>query len=100
MTGPEGDQHWGRWRVTSVDPPTSLQFTDACADPEGASLEDSPVSAISIRLVEHERGTRMEMRMTLETREDMQRIVDRGTVEGLKQAIGQMDDLLGPGSEL
>jgi hypothetical protein len=36
----------------------------------------------------------MEMRVTLETREDMQRIVDRGTVEGWKGAIGQMDDLL------
>jgi uncharacterized protein YndB with AHSA1/START domain len=39
MTGPDGDQLWGRWRVTSVDPPTSLQFTDACADSQGAPLE-------------------------------------------------------------
>ena len=39
-------------------------------------------------------GTRMEMRMTLETREDMERIVDVGTVEGLKHAVSQMDGLL------
>jgi hypothetical protein len=38
----------------------------------------------------------MEMRMTFETREDMERIVDLGTVEGLKQAIGQIDGLLAP----
>jgi uncharacterized protein YndB with AHSA1/START domain len=94
MTGPDGDQHWGRWRVTSVDPPTSLQFTDACADSDGTPLEDSPVSKISILLLERERGTRMEMRVTLETREDMERIVDQGTVQGWGRAIGQMDGLL------
>jgi hypothetical protein len=38
----------------------------------------------------------MEMRMTLETREDVARIVDMGTVEGLKQAVSQMDGLLAP----
>jgi uncharacterized protein YndB with AHSA1/START domain len=94
MTGPEGDQHRGMWRVISVDPQTSLQFTDALADSDGAPLEDSPVSEISVRLLEREGGTRMEIRMTFETREDMQRIVDMGTVEGLRQAVSQMDGLL------
>jgi uncharacterized protein YndB with AHSA1/START domain len=94
MIGPEGEQHRGVWRVTSVDPPASLQFTDAFADSDGAPLEDSPVSEISVRLLEREGGTRMELRMTFETRDDMERIVDLGTVEGLKQAVGQMDGLL------
>jgi uncharacterized protein YndB with AHSA1/START domain len=96
MTGPEGDQHRGMWRVTSVDPPTSLRFTDAIADSDGVPLEDSPLSEISVRLLEHEGGTRMEMRMAFETREDMDRILDMGTVEGVKEAIGQMDALLAP----
>jgi uncharacterized protein YndB with AHSA1/START domain len=96
MTGPDGDQHWGRWRVASVDPPASLQFTDACADSHGEPLEDSPVSRISVRLLEHEGGTRMELRMRFETREDMERIVDMGTVEGLTQGVNQMDGLLAP----
>ena len=95
LTAPEGDRHWGMWRVTSVDPPTSLQFTDVCADSDGA-VEDSPVIEISVRLLEHEGGTRMEMRMTFETREDMDRIVDTGTVDGLTQGVGQMDGLLAP----
>jgi uncharacterized protein YndB with AHSA1/START domain len=94
MTGPEGDRHHGVWRVTAIDPPASLEFTDAFADSGGAPLEDSPVSEISVRLLEHEGGTRMEIRMTFETRDDMQRIVDMGTVEGLKQGVGQMDGLL------
>ncbi len=94
MAGPEGDPHRGMWRVTSVDPPTSLQFTDAFADSDGAPLEDSPITAISVRLLEHRGGTRMVIRMAFETREEMERIVDTGTVDGLKQGVGQMDGLL------
>ena len=96
MTGPDGEQHRGMWRVTSVDPPTSLKFTDAFADSDGAPLDDSPVSETAVRLLEQEGGTRMEMRMTFETREDMERIVDMGTVEGLKQGVAQMRGLLAP----
>jgi len=95
MTGPEGDKHHGVWRVKAVDPPASLEFTDAFADSGGAPLEGSPVSVISVRLLEHEGGgTRMEIRMAFETREDMERIVETGTVEGLKQAVSQMDGLV------
>ena len=94
MTAPAGDRLWGRWRVASVDPPTSLQFTDACAGSDGTPLEGSPASEISIRLLELEGRTRMEMRVTFETREDMERIVDMGTVEGLRQGASQMDGLL------
>jgi uncharacterized protein YndB with AHSA1/START domain len=94
MIGPEGEEHRGMWLVTSVDPPTSLRFTDAFADSDGTPLEDSPVSEIRVRLLEHEGGTRMEIRMTFETREDMDRIVDMGTVEGLKQGVVQMEGVL------
>jgi uncharacterized protein YndB with AHSA1/START domain len=96
MTGPDGAQAWGIWRVTSVDPPMSLQFSEACAYSGGPPLEDSPVTEISVRLLEHEGGTRMEMRMAFETGEDMERTVDMGTVEGLKQGFGQMAGLLAP----
>ena len=94
MTGPEGDEHRGVWRVSAVDPPTALEFTDAFADAGGAPLADAPTSNIAVRLAERDGGTRMEIRMTFGTREDMERIVETGTVEGLSQAVGQMDGLL------
>ena len=31
-TGPEGETSRGWWRVTSVDPPSSPEFTDGFAD--------------------------------------------------------------------
>jgi uncharacterized protein YndB with AHSA1/START domain len=94
MTGPEGDT-WGMWRVTAVDPPTSLEFTDAFADTDGAPIADMPVSRVCVRLTERDGGTRMELHLTYESREDMEKMVGMGTVEGLQQAVGQMDALLG-----
>jgi hypothetical protein len=35
------------------------------------------------------------MQSTFESREDMEKLVNMGVVEGLQQAVGQMDTLLG-----
>jgi len=94
MSGPEGDT-WGAWRVTAVNPPTSLEFTDAFADTDGTPIADTPVSRVRVRLTQRDGGTRMEMQLAFESHEDMEKLVSRGTVEGLQQAVGQMDALLG-----
>jgi|SRR5215211_3653041 len=94
MTGPEGDTSRGMWRVTAVDPPTSLEFTDTFADPDGTPTEDSPVSTVRVQLTERDGSTRMTMQMSFESREDMEKLVNMGTVEGLQQAVGQMDALV------
>ena len=94
MRGQEGDTR-GMWRVTAVDPPTSLEFTDAFADTDGTPIADMPVSRVRVRLTERDGGTRMEMHSTFESREDMEKLVSMGVVEGLQQAVGQMDALLG-----
>jgi uncharacterized protein YndB with AHSA1/START domain len=95
MTGPEGDTHHGVWSVTAVDPPASLEFTDAFAKTDGTPIADMPVSTITVTLVDREGGTRMEMRATFESREDLDKWVSTGSVEGVQQAVGQMDALLG-----
>ncbi|MEO3782840.1 SRPBCC domain-containing protein [Actinocorallia sp. B10E7] len=94
MTGPEGDQHHGWWRVLSVDPPTSLEFVDGFADTEGKPAEDMPKTTMRMRLTEHAGRTRMEMRSTFDSREQMEQLVDMGMMEGLREAVGQMDTLL------
>jgi uncharacterized protein YndB with AHSA1/START domain len=94
MTGPEGDRSHGMWRVTAVDPPTSLQFTDAFADTGGTPVADMPVSRVRVELAGRDGGTRMEMQSAFESREDMEKVVDMGTVEGLQQAVSQMDAVL------
>jgi len=94
MTGPEGDTSRGLWQVTAVTPPTSLEFTDAFADADGAPSADMPVSRVRVQLTERDGGTRIEMHFTLESREDLEKLLSTGVVEGLRQAVGQMDAVL------
>jgi uncharacterized protein YndB with AHSA1/START domain len=92
MPGPEGNMR-GTWSVTAVDPPMSLEFTDAFADQYGRRIADMPV-IVRVRLTERGDGTRMEMHLTFESRQDMDQLMSTGIVEGLRQAVGQMDGLL------
>ena len=93
MTGPEGAM-WGAWRVRAVDPPTSLEFINAFADTDGTPIADMPVFTVRVRLTQRDGGTGMEMHVRFESREDMERMVNMGTVDGLQQAVDQIDGLL------
>jgi uncharacterized protein YndB with AHSA1/START domain len=94
MTGPDGETHRGWWRVTSIDPPRSLEFTDGFANQDGTPNAAMPTTAMQVRLSERDGGTRMELRSTFASREGMEQLIQMGMDEGLQQAIGQMDALL------
>ncbi|MPZ28987.1 MAG: SRPBCC domain-containing protein [Micromonosporaceae bacterium] len=94
MTGPDGDQHRGWWRIRSVDPPKSLAFTDGFADQAGTPIAELPTTAVQMQLTERDRGTRMELRSVFDSREQMEQLVNMGMVEGMQQSVGQIDALL------
>jgi uncharacterized protein YndB with AHSA1/START domain len=94
MTSPEGERHYGWWRVEETDPPRSFEFKDAFADENGKPKDDISPGTVRVQLTEEDGRTRMEIRSSNESREDMQMIVDMGGVEGLQQSVGQMDALL------
>jgi uncharacterized protein YndB with AHSA1/START domain len=94
MTAPDGERFRGWWRVTSVDAPKSLELVDGFADQDGAPSSDMPTTAIHMQLSDHEGGTRMELRSTYDSREQMEQLVAMGMEEGLTLAVGQMDALL------
>jgi uncharacterized protein YndB with AHSA1/START domain len=94
MTSPEGEKYRGWWRVTSVDPPWSLAFTDGFADGDGTPLADMPIATVHMQLTEHDGGTRMELRSVFDSPEQMEQLLSMGAAEGLQQSVGQMDALL------
>jgi uncharacterized protein YndB with AHSA1/START domain len=94
MTGPEGEKYRGWWRVTSVNPPKSLEFTDGFADQDGTPSADMPTTTAYLQLTERDGGTRMELRSVFDSRQQMEQLVSMGMTEGLQQAVGQMDALL------
>ena len=94
MTGPGGEQSRGWWRITSVAPPTSLEFTDGFANRDGTPNADTPTTEVRMRLTEQGRGTRMELRFAFASSEHMQRLERWGALEVFPQSVGQMDALL------
>jgi uncharacterized protein YndB with AHSA1/START domain len=94
MTGPAGERSRGWWRVTSVDPPKSLEFTDGFADQDGTPVAGMPTTTVQVQLSEREGGTRMVLRSVFDSREHMEQVVDIGAPEVLRESVGQMDALL------
>lgn len=95
MTGPEGQQHHGGWRVLDLSPPRRLEIEDYFADGDGAEDSSLPVSRTTVSIEEVAPGT---TRMTIDTGypsvEALEQVLAMGMEEGIKGALGQIDDLL------
>ena len=98
MTGPAGERSRGWWRVTSVDPPASLEFTDGFADRDGTPNTATPTTDVRVRLTEAGGVTRMELRFTFESRTHMDRLERGGAFAVFPQSVAQMDVLLTGGT--
>jgi uncharacterized protein YndB with AHSA1/START domain len=95
MTGPEGDQPRGWWRVLAVEAPHHLEFEDGFADDAGNPNPDMPTMTIRVTIDEQpDSGTRMAVETTFPSVEVMDQMVAMGMEEGMTLAIGQIDELL------
>ncbi|MCW2912843.1 MAG: Activator of Hsp90 ATPase 1 family protein [Actinomycetia bacterium] len=95
MTGPEGDKHYGWWRILSVDAPHRLEFEDGFADDSGRPDPDMPTTTVRVQLTaDAETATVMTIENTFPTPETMEQLVSMGTVEGMSAALSQIDALL------
>jgi uncharacterized protein YndB with AHSA1/START domain len=95
MTGPEGDQHRGWWRIISVDAPHHLELEDGFADADGNPNAELPTTLMSVSITPgDEGGTTMTMESTFPSLEAMEQMVEMGMEEGIRDAMGQIDALL------
>lgn len=95
MTGPEGDQHYGWWRVLTVDAPNRLEFEDGFADDAGTPISDMPTTVAVVTIeATVAGGARMTITSTFPTLEAMEQLVEMGMEEGMTAAMGQIDDVL------
>ena len=95
MTGPTGDQPRGWWEVMEVDPPRSLVFRDGFAHDDGSPNDDLPVTVARVTIEDIGGGrTRMSLQSTFPDEEAMEKLLAMGVEEGMKEAIGQIDEIL------
>ena len=95
MTGPEGDRHWGWWRILRVDGPHHLEFEDGFADEAGEPDPAMPTTIARVSLADQpDGGTRMTIETTFPSLEAMEQLIAMGMEEGIGMAVGQIDGLL------
>lgn len=95
MTGPEGDQRGGWWRIRAVDPPRYLEFEDGDADAAGNPDPSMPTTLIRVTLTEStDDSTDMEITSVFPSIEAMEQLIAMGTEAGMAAAVGQIDELL------
>jgi len=95
MTGPAGDKAPGWWQILEVDPPRSLSFRDGFANEDGTPNPDFPETTVHVAISDVGAGrTRMSILSRFPTPAAMEQLVALGMVEGLTEAVGQIDAIL------
>jgi uncharacterized protein YndB with AHSA1/START domain len=95
MTGPDGGQSRGYWRVLAVDAPYRLDFENGFADDDGSPNPNMPVMVIQVVLTDRpDGGTRMAIETTFPSPDAMTQILSMGIEEGMTLAVSQIDGIL------
>jgi uncharacterized protein YndB with AHSA1/START domain len=94
MTGPEGDESRGWWKVLVVEPPHRIELEDGFAQPDGTPNPDMPTMRMRVDIAAVDGRTRMSITTTFPSDEAMEQLVNMGMDEGMSAAMGQIDALL------
>jgi uncharacterized protein YndB with AHSA1/START domain len=98
MTSPEGQKHHGWWQIEEVEPPHRLRFEDGFADDDGKPAEELPTSVATVTITEADGTTTMSIESRFAGREQMEQVVEMGMEQGIREAVGQIDVILGAGA--
>lgn len=94
MTGPDGTEAHGWWRVLATDEPRSLELEDGFADGDGNPDDSLPVTTMHVDLTPTGDGTRMTITSRFATAEALEQVLGMGMAEGMREAIGQIPAIL------
>ena len=95
MTGPEGEQYHGWWKVIAVEEPHRLDLEDGFADADGNPNYEMPTTQSTVMLAELSGGvTSMINESRFPSTDAMNQMIEMGMEEGLAAAMGQIGPLL------
>lgn len=94
MTGPEGEKAGGWWRITDIQAPNRLEFDDGFADDDGAPVAEMGTAHATVTLEDIGGRTRMTVQSVFESEDQMNKMMEMGMEDGMKEAVGQIDALL------
>lgn len=90
MVGPENEKHWGRMNYMAIDHHKSFDVEDCFCDENGVMNSVLPVSTGRNLFTETAGRTKLEMKFTYATEEDLKKIIEMGFEEGITMCLEQL----------
>jgi len=94
MTSPQGERFHGHWDFVEVDEPRRIVLRDSFADAQGAIDPSIPTGEMTLVFESTANGSRFTAVSASPTLEALEQVLAMGQVEGMTQAIGQLDLVL------
>jgi uncharacterized protein YndB with AHSA1/START domain len=94
MTGPDGTQSRGWFRFLAVEPNKRFEVEDGFADETGAPNTQMPSMRMVFTFDKTTNGSRMTNVTQFPSLESMEQLVKMGMMEGMRSAMGQIDECL------
>jgi uncharacterized protein YndB with AHSA1/START domain len=94
MTGPNGATSRGFWEFLNIDEPRAFEVKDGFLGPDGKQPPNMPTMRMRFTFEPHDGGTRMVTVTTFPSLEALEQLLRMGMEEGMKAAMGQIDDVL------
>ncbi|WP_296667185.1 SRPBCC family protein [Demequina sp.] len=94
MSGPDGEHAGGYWRWLAVDPGRGFEVEDGFAGEDGTENSQMPSMRMSFTFEATESGSRLSTTTHFPSAEALEQLLGMGMEEGMRSAMGQMDDVL------
>ena len=94
MTGPDGTSAHGWWRFLTVEPARRFEVEDGFSHEDGRPNDDMPSMRMVFTFEPTASGSRLTSVTHFASLESMEQMVEMGMIEGMKSALGQLDDVL------
>nr|WP_221373799.1 SRPBCC domain-containing protein [Actinoplanes polyasparticus] len=95
MTGPDGTKAHGYFEFTLVEAPQRLEFNDGFADAAGEPVTTMEPTHGTVTFEARGDRTRMTVLSQFTSLDQLQEMAKMGMEEGLRLAVGQIDEVLG-----
>ncbi len=94
MTGPDGDVSRGYWEFLHVEPMKSFEVRDGFAATDGSADTGMPSMRMVFEFTATGGGSQVSTTTFFDSVEELERLIAMGMEEGMRAAMGQMDDVL------
>jgi uncharacterized protein YndB with AHSA1/START domain len=94
MEGPDGTRHYCCVDYHSIQPNKSFSGLDAFCDENGKLNEEFPRMHWHLSFSPNEDGTKVEVNISFDTVEDLEKIVEMGFQDGFAAAHNNLDEVL------